>query len=104
MQKGKKQRQPEDHTGRAMDVLIMINGTTRQNIIAVLKERDENPFNIAMEMKTEPSHVAAQLSILRDYGLVSRKQKGIHKIYTLNRSRLEQIEKAIEDFNKQVEL
>jgi predicted transcriptional regulator len=83
-----------------MKVIVILNSTLRNNIIEILKLKDETPNNIALELRADSSTVAINLRALKEFGIVSCDKPGKGKYYSLNKERYRELEKAVEYFNK----
>jgi DNA-binding transcriptional ArsR family regulator len=83
---------------KAVLVLRAINHKLRQQIIELLDENEElTVTDIYVNLRLEQSVASQHLAILRRAGVVQTTREGKFIHYSLNRDRLDQIGKLVED-------
>ncbi|MEY3052526.1 MAG: hypothetical protein RLY31_2311 [Bacteroidota bacterium] len=83
---------------KAVLVLRAINHKLRQRIIDLLEENDKMTVtDIYIKLRLEQSVASQHLAILRRAGVVATERQGKFIFYTLDKERLSQISKLVED-------
>ncbi len=83
---------------KAVLVLRAINHKLRQRIIDLLEENDKMTVtDIYIKLRLEQSVASQHLAILRRAGVVKTERQGKFIFYGLNKDRLSQISKLVED-------
>lgn len=83
---------------KAVIVLRAVNHKLRQRIIDLLDENDQMPVtDIYVSLRLEQSVASQHLAILRRAGVVKTDRQGKYIYYTLDRDRLAQIGKLVEE-------
>lgn len=83
---------------KAVLVLRAINHKLRQRIIDLLDESDDlTVTDIYIKLRLEQSVASQHLAILRRAGVVETSRSGKYIHYSLNRDRLEQISRLVDD-------
>ncbi len=83
---------------KAVLVLRAINHKLRQRIIDLLEENDKMTVtDIYIKLRLEQSVASQHLAILRRAGVVATERQGKFIFYTLDKDRLSQISKLVED-------
>ena len=83
---------------KAVLVLRAINHKLRQRIIDLLEENEKMTFtDIYIKLRLEQSVASQHLAILRRAGVVATERQGKFIFYTLDKDRLSQISKLVED-------
>lgn len=72
----------------------------RVDIISALKEKDKSVSEIVSELKVEQSKVSHALKSLKSCNIVSSKQKGKQRIYSLNKKTILPMLKLIDKHSK----
>ena len=83
---------------KAVMVLRAINHKLRQRVIDLLEENDKMTVtDIYIKLRLEQSVASQHLAILRRAGVVKTERQGKFIFYGLNKDRLSQISKLVED-------
>lgn len=83
---------------KAVLVLRAVNHKLRQRVIDLLEESDTMTVtDIYIKLRLEQSVASQHLAILRRAGVVLTERQGKFIYYSLDRSRLEQISKLVEE-------
>ncbi|MBK8956364.1 MAG: helix-turn-helix transcriptional regulator [Saprospiraceae bacterium] len=83
---------------RAVLVLRAVNHKLRQRVIDLLEEHDTMTVtDIYIKLRLEQSVASQHLAILRRAGVVATERQGKFIYYSLDRDRLNQISKLVED-------
>ncbi|MEY3367578.1 MAG: hypothetical protein RI973_733 [Bacteroidota bacterium] len=83
---------------KAVLVLRAINHKLRQRIIDLLEENEKMTVtDIYIKLRLEQSVASQHLAILRRAGVVATERQGKFIFYTLDKDRLSQISKLVED-------
>ena len=83
---------------RAVLVLRAVNHKLRQRVIDLLEENDTMTVtDIYIKLRLEQSVASQHLAILRRAGVVATERQGKFIYYSLDRDRLNQISKLVED-------
>ncbi len=83
---------------KAVLVLRAVNHKLRQRIIDLLEENDSmNVTDIYIKLRLEQSVASQHLAILRRAGIVETEREGKFINYSLNRDRLSQISRLVEE-------
>jgi DNA-binding transcriptional ArsR family regulator len=83
---------------KAVLVLRAVNHKLRQSIIELLDENDKlSVTDLYVKLRLEQSVASQHLAILRRAGVVNTEREGKFIHYSLNRERLAQISKLIEE-------
>ena len=83
---------------KAVLVLRAINHKLRQRVIDLLEENDKMTVtDIYIKLRLEQSVASQHLAILRRAGVVKTERQGKFIFYGLNKDRLSQISKLVED-------
>ncbi len=83
---------------KAVLVLRAVNHKLRQRIIDLLDENDSLPVtDIYVNLRLEQSVASQHLAILRRAGVVATDRQGKYIYYALDRNRLAQIGKLVEE-------
>ncbi|HMQ47090.1 MAG TPA: metalloregulator ArsR/SmtB family transcription factor [Saprospiraceae bacterium] len=83
---------------KAVLVLRAINHKLRQRIIDLLDESDDlTVTDIYIKLRLEQSVASQHLAILRRAGVVETSRNGKYIHYSLNKDRLEQISRLVDD-------
>lgn len=83
---------------KAVLVLRAVNHKLRQRIIDLLEENDSmNVTDIYIKLRLEQSVASQHLAILRRAGIVDTEREGKFINYSLNRDRLAQISRLVEE-------
>ncbi|MBK9108890.1 MAG: helix-turn-helix transcriptional regulator [Saprospiraceae bacterium] len=83
---------------RAVLVLRAVNHKLRQRVIDLLEENDTMTVtDIYIKLRLEQSVASQHLAILRRAGVVATERQGKFIYYSLDRERLNQISKLVED-------
>ncbi len=83
---------------KAVMVLRAVNHKLRQRIIDLLEESDAlTVTDIYIKLRLEQSVASQHLAILRRAGVVLTEREGKFIYYSLDKERLEQISKLVED-------
>lgn len=90
----------KEHTKKVLNLLVVLNGTIRQNIIEQLKKGDNNATAIGKILKCDASHISYNLTMLSKYGIVHSQWKNFCKCYRLDQDRVKQLQEAVEQFNQ----
>lgn len=86
------------HVKKAALILRALNHKLRQQIIKFLSEGDKiTVTEIYMKLRIEQSVASQHLAILRLAGIVVTQRDGKYIYYTLNRKRLKEIVRFVED-------
>lgn len=72
----------------------------RIKIITSLKDKEKNVTEISKELKVEQSKVSHALKNLRNCNIVNAKQKGKHRVYSLNKKTIVPMLKLIDKHAK----
>lgn len=79
-------------------VLRAVNHDLRKSIIQLLAETDKmNVTDIYIKLRLEQSVASQHLAILRRAGIVNTERQGKYIYYTLNRSRLEEVNVLVQE-------
>lgn len=99
MKKGKKDIELDyAELRKAVLVLRAVNHKLRQSIIELLDENDKlSVTDLYVKLRLEQSVASQHLAILRRAGVVNTEREGKFIHYSLNRERLAQISKLIEE-------
>ncbi len=83
---------------RAVLVLRAVNHKLRQRVIDLLEENDTMTVtDIYIKLRLEQSVASQHLAILRRAGVVATERQGKFIYYSLDRNRLDQISKLVEE-------
>ncbi|MEL7222763.1 MAG: metalloregulator ArsR/SmtB family transcription factor [Bacteroidota bacterium] len=83
---------------KAVIVLRAVNHKLRQRIIDLLDENDQMPVtDIYVKLRLEQSVASQHLAILRRAGVAKTDRQGKYIYYSLDRERLAQIGKLVEE-------
>lgn len=83
---------------KAVLVLRAVNHKLRQRIIDLLEEHETMTVtDIYIKLRLEQSVASQHLAILRRAGVVNTNRQGKYIYYSLNKDRLEQISKLVEE-------
>lgn len=83
---------------KAVLVLRAVNHKLRQRIIDLLEENESMTVtDIYIKLRLEQSVASQHLAILRRAGVVNTDRQGKYIYYSLNKNRLEQISKLVEE-------
>ncbi len=83
---------------KAVLVLRAVNHKLRQRVIDLLEEGDSMTVtDIYIKLRLEQSVASQHLAILRRAGVVNTERQGKFINYSLNRDRLEQISRLVDD-------
>lgn len=83
---------------KAVLVLRAVNHKLRQRIIDLLEENESMTVtDIYIKLRLEQSVASQHLAILRRAGVVNTDRQGKYIYYSLNKDRLEQISKLVEE-------
>ena len=83
---------------KAVLVLRAVNHKLRQRIISLLEENTEMTVtDIYIKLRLEQSVASQHLAILRRAGVVSTERQGKYIYYSLDKERLKQINRLVEE-------
>lgn len=83
---------------KAVLVLRAVNHKLRQRIISLLEENNEMTVtDIYIKLRLEQSVASQHLAILRRAGVVSTERQGKYIYYSLDKERLKQINRLVEE-------
>ncbi len=83
---------------KAVLVLRAVNHKLRQRIISLLEENNEMTVtDIYIKLRLEQSVASQHLAILRRAGVVSTERQGKYIYYSLDKDRLKQINRLVEE-------
>ncbi|HLU92690.1 MAG TPA: metalloregulator ArsR/SmtB family transcription factor [Membranihabitans sp.] len=83
---------------KAVLVLRAVNHKLRQRIIGLLEENNEMTVtDIYIKLRLEQSVASQHLAILRRAGVVSTERQGKYIYYSLDKERLKQINRLVEE-------
>lgn len=83
---------------KAVLVLRAVNHKLRQRIINLLEENNEMTVtDIYIKLRLEQSVASQHLAILRRAGVVSTERQGKYIYYSLDKERLKQINRLVEE-------
>lgn len=99
LKKGPKEVQPDySNLRRAVLVIKAVNHKRRQRVIDLLEENDTMTVtDLYIKLRLEQSVASQHLAILRRAGIVTTVRQGKFIYYSLDRDRLNQISKLVED-------
>src|SRR5680860_682542 len=85
---------------KAVLVLRAVNHKLRQRIISLLEENSEMTVtDIYIKLRLEQSVASQHLAILRRAGVVSTERQGKYIYYSLDKERLKQINRLVEELS-----